>query len=314
MNSQGKSPPRRMRRALIGLLSVGGCFLLGDFLYSRVIATRLQRWEATIQRNHLGVRAGCEAFQIGHGDTALLLIHGINDSPHCYYKMAPQLAAAGFACHAIRLPGFAEPTAEYARATRHDWVAAVNAKVKRLKQTHPKVCIVAHSLGAAVTIQYLLNNPHDVEAVVLLAPGIAVANHRSPLLPTRMWQTIGCNTLMFTRITESPFAIDAQDPLEANSPFRTPFTPRETIRETFLLFDENRARAAELRVPLLMVLAAHDRVIDLEAARDFFNNTRSSPKQLLVMPDAGHALAVDYGWQELTAQIEAFARSVVSSP
>ena len=303
----------RTRRVLIVLLGGYGFFVLGDYLYSRIIERRHRQWEGTIQRNDEGVRAGCEAFEVGEGTTAMLLIHGINDSPHFYYKMAPRLADAGFACHALRLPGFAEPTAQYAHATRHDWVAAVNAKVRTLKQTHERICIVAHSLGAAITIQYLLANPAEVDAVVLLAPGIAVANHRSPLLPTRAWQAIGRNTLIFTRMTESPFPIDAQDPREANSPFRTPFTPRATIRETFLLFDENHSRAAELRLPLLMVLAAHDQVIDLEAAREFFAETNSRPKQLLVMPDAGHALAVDYGWEELTSHIVEFAGSVALS-
>jgi len=308
-----KRARRRIRHILIACLGIYGCILLGDFAYSRIVTRRHRQWESTVKRNSDRVRAGCESFAIGTGETALLLIHGINDSPHFYYKMAPQLAKQGFACHAIRLPGFAKPTAEYAQATRQDWVAAVNAKVRDLRKTHPRVCIVAHSLGAAGVIQHLLQNPSSVDAVVLLAPGIAVANQRSPLLPVRTWQTVANTMLIFTRITESPFPIDAQDPLEANSAFRTPFTPRETIRETLLLFDENRSRAADLQVPLLMVLAAHDQVIDVDAARAFFAETESAGKELRVMPDAGHALAVDYGWEDLTGHITTFVRTVETS-
>src|SRR5687768_5379807 len=109
-------PARRSRfkMALTAILVFVGVWLLGDFLYSRIIAWRVARWETTIERHPNGVRVGCEDFTVGSGETALLLVHGINDSPAMWRKMAPRLAEQGFTCRAMRLPGFAMPLKDYA--------------------------------------------------------------------------------------------------------------------------------------------------------------------------------------------------------
>src|SRR5579871_5198861 len=74
-----------------------------DFSYSLLVQFQYARWEAGIVRDPDGVRRGCREFTVGRGDTALLLIHGFSDSPAVFRRMAPDLAARGFACRAMRL-------------------------------------------------------------------------------------------------------------------------------------------------------------------------------------------------------------------
>ena len=64
----------------IGILLL--IFLLGDFGYSRYVATKLNRWEQTVERDEAGVMKGCQAYTLEPPEpngTALLLVHGIND-------------------------------------------------------------------------------------------------------------------------------------------------------------------------------------------------------------------------------------------
>jgi esterase/lipase len=296
-----------LRFALLAALGFLAVWFTGDLLYSRIIAWRMDRWEATIKRRPSGVRVGCEEFTVGQGETALLLVHGINDSPAVWEKMAPRLADHGYTCRAMRLPGFAMPIEEYAKTTHEDWVREIAREVEELRLSHARVCIVAHSLGGAAAIAYLLDRPHKVEACVLIAPCAAVSDRRSPMLSVRAWHALGDATLFFTRVTETPFPNDAHDPEERTYASRTKYAPRQVFNELFELIDANRVRASEFRTPLLMVLSKDDEVIDWEAARAFYKAASSEEKRLIYMTDAGHAIPVDYGWKDLADEIAAFA-------
>jgi len=298
-----------MKLILLVVLTLIVIWLWGDFAYSRIIAARLRKWEASIQRDENGVRIGCQAFSKGSGDTALLLIHGINDSPKLYEQMAPILAENGYRVRAMRLPGFAESVEQYAKSNRRQWVESVEGEVESLRREGSKrVCLVAHSLGGAVAIAYLLEHPQSVDRVVLLAPAIAVSNRRSILLPARTWHEIGRRTLAFTRITKTPYPVDARDPEALEYPWMTPFVPLSIVDETFALLDENKNQAGRITMPLLMVLSKHDQVIDWAAAEEFFEQAASSEKQLRFMDNAGHTIPIDYGWRELTEEIAKFCK------
>jgi carboxylesterase len=294
--------------ALLLAAALAGAWVLADLVHSRVVAARLRRWEASVERGEDGVQAGKAAFEVGTGDTALLLVHGIDDSPRVFRKMAPLLAELGFTCRAMRLPGFAEPVEAAARATREDWIHAVGRELDGLRRTRKRVAVVAHSLGAAVAIAHVTDHPESADAVVLLAPLIRVSGRRSPLLSARAWHRVAGRALRFTRVTETPFRIDARDPAERDYPGRVRFTPRPLFDQLFLLIDRIRGRAPDLAAPLLMVLARHDRVVDNRAAERFFRDAGSRVKELRCAEDAGHAVPVDHGWERVTRDIAEFLR------
>jgi len=285
-------------------------WLIGDFVYSRVVANQISRWEATIERDADGIQVGCREYTIGKGKTALLLIHGINDSPRCYRKMAPALADKEFTCRVMRMPGFAKPIDEYAIATKEQWISAVDAEVASLRKTHDRVCIIAHSLGGAVAISYLLDKPEAVDAVVLIAPAIEVSNERSPVLSTRVWHEFGQWALPLTSTTNSPFENDAHDPAERDYPGRMIFTPKSIADQTFQLIDNNHGRAHEFKTPLLMVLSKDDKVINWKAAEQFYRNAAATKKQNYFTEDAGHTIPSDYGWDVLSSDIAKFCHPV----
>jgi len=293
---------------LFVLFGSAGVWVLGDLVYSSIVAYRIKKWEASIERDDEGVQRGCREYTTGSGETVVLLIHGINDSPRCYHKMASTLAEEGFTCRVMRLPGFAEPIERYAQATKEQWLAAVEREIQSLRQHNRRVAIVAHSLGGAVTIAYLLDNPEAVDAVVLLAPAVDVSNRRSPLLSAQTWHEIGRLSLSFTKVTSSPFPNDCHDAAEREYPGRTAFMPVAVADQTFQLIDNNRGRAAEFKTPLMMVLTKDDRVIDWQAAEQFYREASSADKAILFMADSGHVIPLDYGWESLTRKIAAFLR------
>jgi alpha-beta hydrolase superfamily lysophospholipase len=260
-------------------------WLAGDLLYSILMKRRYARWTRGIERDADGVRRGCREYTTGNGDIAILLVHGFGDSAAIWQRIAPALAGRGFTCRVMRLPGFGMPMGEYRKTSSAQWVAAVGEELKTLRQSHARVVVVAHSLGAAVTLGCLADHPDAAAAVVLLAPLIDVCNKRSPLLPVRTWYRILDSLLLFTDV----------------------YVPRFVFREMFALIRRNRGRVSTLAIPLLMILAKDDPIVDNRAAERFYRDYPGTVKKLLVVEDAGHILPMDRCWEKLVLEIDRFA-------
>lgn len=305
-NGESGAMKNRTRRIAIVVGAVVVLWLLGDFIYSVVIAARIRSWEATIERDESGVQVGCQAYELGAGDDAILFLHGINDSPACYRLMAEALAERGYVCHAMRLPGFAEETEVYASGKREEWLLALERELKVLKQNHRRVVLVAHSLGGAIAIHHLRRNPQAADGVVLLAPAVEVASDRSPLLPPETWHEIANRLLLSTKYTQSPFGLDAKVVTDADYPYRSPFSARPLFDQTFALIRENRKTGPQFTTPMMMILSPDDRVIDSQAAEIYFAQVAATKKELHHLEDTGHAMTVDHKWPKLVDFIDDF--------
>jgi len=294
---------------VIAAVVAGPAFvILGDLLYSLIVKARYRRWEAGIERDADGVRLGCREFTLGDGEDAVLLVHGFGDSPSVFQRMAPALAARGFTCHGLRLPEHALTMARYQATGADRWCESVRSALKELRGRHKRVYLLAHSMGAAVSVEAVAAPAVAPDGMVLLAPLFDVCNRRSPLFPARTWHRLLDGVLIFTDRVRMAFPPDLLDKSALNLMREDKFIPRVVIRELFRLVARNRARAAAFRIPLLMILARHDLVVDNAAAERFFHACAARPKQLRYVEDAGHMLPIDRGWERIVDEAARFFR------
>ena len=295
--------------AAVPLIWVGG-----DLVYSLLMKRRYARWEAGIERDADGVRRGCREYSVGQGDTAILLIHGFADAPTLYQRMASALAEKGFSCRVMRLPHFAMPMDDYRRTDAAQWREAIRSELRELRRCHPQVIVVTHSLGAAVAVDYLADDPASADAAVLLAPLLGVSDRRSPLLSPGAWQRIFDLTLIFTDRVGMLFSPNLRDQ-EALPLLKTDaFVPRGVYRELMRLIARNRDRAGACRVPLFMALGEHDEVVDNRVAERFYRACAAGTKRLRHVAGAAHVLPMDFGWQLLTEDVVKFIRELPLAP
>ncbi len=251
----------------------------------------------------------------GEGDVALLMAHGFGDSLQTYRKLMPEPAQNGYHCKAIPLPGFGKDVDTYAAAEVEQWLGKVEDEMAALKQSHRQVWIVPHSLGGAISINHGLNQKHSKsdaampEGLLLLAPAIEVSNQRSPIFSTRFLHEWSKYALPSSRITRSPFPMDAHDPAEREREHRNIFSPRPIVTNTVTLFDANRGRASELRLPRLVVLTEQDRAVNSGATADTFEQLGSSEKELLRLNLSGRNVPVDVEWKTVGKAIKTFLTS-----
>jgi carboxylesterase len=290
------------------VLAVPVLWILSDLFYSLIVGRMYRRWEAAIERDAEGVRAGCNEFTLGEGEDAVLLVHGFGDSPAIFQRFASPLAAQGFTCHGIRLPQFALPMARYRTTSADQWRDAVRSAIGELRRRHRRVYLLAHSLGAAVSVEAVAEPAAAVDGMTLLAPLFDVSNRRSPLLPARTWYRLLDSLLLFTNYVRTAYPADLWDKNAQAFLRDDKFIPRVVIRELFALVARNRARAKTFRIPLLMILARHDQVVDNAAAERFFHDCASQPKQLSYIENVGHMLPIDQGWEKLVETAARFFR------
>ncbi len=310
----GESPKpkgkRWIRRVLIGLFVFLFVWLASDFGYSRYVQTQISRWESNISRDDNGVRLGCDSFTLNNGDRAILFVHGFNETPQIWYKMAPNLAERGFTCRGLRLPGFGEPIEEYRKSNHEAWLKAIDEEIKSLQEKHTMIIVVAHSLGGAVTVQQLLQEPGCVDGVVLLAPAIDTASVRSPFLTTRFWHEFSKWTLPFSQTAMSPFEYDAKDPKEQQVKLRNKFSPRSVVNSMYHLIDENRDRAGEIKTPARFFVSPDDQVVDTATVKNFYQAWGAENKSLTELDNSGHAIPIDFDWKDVADEVEAFANEL----
>lgn len=288
---------------IIGLtaLSVFG----GDAIYSLCTGRSERNWEATIQRGADGVRRGAEAYAVGEGRTAILFVHGFGSSPAMFTRMTGELAARGYACRAMRLPGFCEPSQDFASYTRADWLKGIQGELDALRAQHEHVWLVGHSLGGALSLELLRRNPAGADGLILMAPLIAVSSRRSlGIEPGKLFR-LGDHVLPFSRTFKICFPIDMKDPSVATIEHRDLFVPRATYRELFALIREARENPGSLELPVELFVAPQDRVVDSVAAEEFVR--RVAPQAKIVYAErSGHVIPLDYGWTEAVESIDQF--------
>jgi alpha-beta hydrolase superfamily lysophospholipase len=113
---------------------------------------------------------------------AVVLLHGLTDSPYSVRHVAQRYRELGFVAIAPRLPGHGTVPAGLTKATWEDWMAATRLAVRearrRVGATAP-LHLVGYSNGGALAVKFVLDaieNPglSRVHRVVLLSPMIGL--------------------------------------------------------------------------------------------------------------------------------------------
>ncbi len=115
---------------------------------------------------------------------AVVLLHGLTDSPWSLRGLALAVQQAGFVAIVLRLPGHGTAPAALAHVSRQQWKAAVALAMRaagHLAAGGP-VSLIGYSNGAALALHYALSGLFDdrllpVRHLVLLSPMIGIGRH-----------------------------------------------------------------------------------------------------------------------------------------
>ncbi len=131
-----------------------------------------------------------------HG--AVLLLHGMSDSPYSLSAIGKQLHASGYDVLGLRFPGHGTIPSGLLKLDWRDMTAAARLAMLHLGSRHTEtpIHILGYSTGAPVALHYTLEQMDDASlpapaSIVMLSPAIAISpaaalaqwNHRLSELP-----------------------------------------------------------------------------------------------------------------------------------
>ena len=211
-------------------------------------------------------------------DTAVLFIHGIVGTPRHFDDLIPLLPDT-VSIHNLLLAGHGGSARDFARASMREWEAQVEAAIATLAETHPHIYLVAHSMGALLSIEAALHHK-EVEKLFLLAIPLRIA--LTPAMVGNSW-----------KVYRGKIAADDHAALAAQrccgvAQTKNPLPYLGWIPRFWELFSKIRAvrkLLVKLTVPSLAVQSMQDELVSPRAMDDLRRNPHIT---LLPLPHSGH--------------------------
>lgn len=179
----------------------------------------------------------------GEPQGAVVLVHGLTDSPFSVRHLAEAYRARGWIAIAPRMPGHGTVPAGLTVATWEDWRAATRLAMREARARLPAgrpLHLVGYSNGGALVMQHALDAVEDqglprAERVILLSPMIGVTAF------ARFAGIAGLPALLPRFAKTAWLSI-----LPEFNPFKYNSFPVQAARQSFLLTDAVQRRTAAL--------------------------------------------------------------------
>ncbi len=216
----------------------------------------------------------------------LVLIHGYAEHSGRYERLGKELSAQGYAVYALDLRGHGRSGGRRGYAAAFgDFTGDVGVYLDRLRGEGIKgpFMLLSHSFGGLVSSHYVLEHPGEIEGLILSSPYFALA------LPVPKWEVVLgelCSSILPK--VALPTGIRGEDvshdPAVAHEYETDPLINKKATARWFT--ESNRAqdelfrRASEIKVPILMLQAAADRVAAPAQSKAVFERLGSADKKL----------------------------------
>ena len=249
----------------------------------------------TLQEDLLALRSFKSTAWGGHSSVYLPLVRG--------------LTRANYAVYALDLRGHGRSAGQRGYINHWDEFRTDLARflsVVRSREPDTFLFLLGHSMGATIALDFLLHESDGVQGAIVSAPALGEVK-ASPIrialgqLVSRVWPRFsletGFNPSMGSR---DPAAVEAFR-LDTLRHYRA--TAR-LVTEYYDTIDWIHTHAMEWTLPLLVLTAGDDCVVEPAAGRRFFQQVICPDKTLRNYPDAYHDLFNDYDAPKAIADIE----------
>lgn len=200
-----------------------------------------------------------------NSDKAILLAHGLGDSPFSFSDISNSLAEQGFYVQVVLLPGHGSNPQHMSLVNYKDWQTLIDHYANLLKQDYDQVWLGGFSTGGNLVAIHALDNS-GIDGLMLFSPGFQTV---TPFLE-RLTPLVAMFTDGWTA-EETNFAKYSSAPINSALAYS----------ESAKVF-RDKVADRKLDIPTLLVTAQADSVIDAEALRDYFENHFTHPNSQLV--------------------------------
>lgn len=215
---------------------------------------------------------------VPHADTAVLFFHGIVGTPRHFDDLIALLPPT-VSVHNLLLTGHGGSARDFARTSMVEWEAQVENAITALAETHQHIYIVAHSMGALLSIEAALRHK-EIEKLFLLAVPLRIA--LTPAMARNSWKVYRGN------IPENDHAALAAQRCCGVAQTKNPLPYLGWIPRFLELFSKIRTvrkLLTQLTTPCLAVQSMQDELVSPRAMEEL---RRSHHVTVLPLPHSGH--------------------------
>lgn len=258
-----------------------------------------------------GVRLHWQAWEPDEGAKAsLLVVHGYGEHGGRYGHLVDHFVPLGYEILALDQRGHGRSGGPRGHVGRFpELVADLHAfrvRVEEERKGRP-LFLIGHSMGGLIAVHYALAHAAGLAGLVLSSPALGLAD------PPGAWRRAlaGILSVVAPRVSfhgnVEPALLSrdasvgrayAADPLVHSRVTARFFTELEGAIE------EAAARAPELTLPLLVLQAGEDRLVDPTAAEAFVGRVSSEDHELRVYPGYYHEIFNEIGKERVFADLQ----------
>lgn len=256
----------------------------------------MRRQESTI-KGHDGLALFCQAW-LPDADlkAVLILVHGLAEHSGRYGNLVQYFVPRGYGIRAMDLRGHGRSPGSrgYVRRFR-DYVDDTMAFLIRTRAEHPEtpLFLLGHSMGGTIAIACALEDPHGISGLVLsatvLTPGRSIS--RLHILAAGLLSRLAPRL----KVTRLDSAGTSRDPAVVRAYEADPLVYRGRISarlggEFLAAMHRGQRMIPRIRLPLLIMHGADDRLSNPEGSRLLHERAGSEDKTLILYDGLYHEL------------------------
>jgi len=193
--------------------------------------------------------------------SAALLIHGFTGTPWEMRLLGEELANAGIASLAVRLPGHGTSPEDLAKKRWQDWDHAVQEGYNILRKDYSSIYGIGMSTGCLLLLAAAKTNP--MSGLVLFSPYLRVLHWLAPYAGWLKW---------FRPYQAKPEAENSQKHYYRRRPVAG-------IHQINRLIKNVRRQLPHITCPVLAFNGEGDQTVDIESGREVIDRVASEIKQ-----------------------------------
>ena len=232
----------------------------------------------------------------------MFLIHGLGGTQYDLGSMHKRLKNAGFVTHSLTLPGHGTTPEDLVNVTAEDWIDAVVAKYREVRDAHPTLHLMGMCMGALLAaVLAAARAPRQGPARAAGAAGVhrrlghAVVSRAAPAALR------GARTAPAMKIEEEePYGIKNEQlraivkaKFERGENFHYRWVPLECLRQVDRLRAVVMKAAPKIACPTLVVHAREDELTSLRSANFLVEKIGGGRARMVVLEDSYHMVCVD---------------------
>ena len=261
-----------------------------------------ERMRSYIKEESKSREVGKPQFMPGDANKAgIVLVHGFLASPGELLQLANHLNQQGHGVYIVRLQGHGTHSSELKSVSVQAWLESVQRGYAVLAHYHSQVILAGFSAGALLALVQGASELLKLKAIICINPALSLHQKSTKLSPMlHRWNrllkglSVEAGSLPYVD-NEAQYPETNYDKIYVSSLTHL-LALQELCREKLIL----------VRVPLLVIQAENDPVVETSSAQEVIDKTSSSEKYLQYLPLQQHVIVRDEGSVETFSLIDNF--------